>query len=277
VEPIIGTEAIASGALTRGQLRWNYLAAHPNVYLPKGQKRTLLTDAQAAWLWTGRRGIVAGRAAAGLHGVHGIGDSIPIDLIAQHTRKRPGIVVREERIDDDEVQTLGPLPMTTPARTALDLGRHQPRDVAIRHLDELAAATGLGYADVAELLDRYRGARGIQNARGALSLMDGGTRSPRETRLRLMLIDGGLPSPRTSIVLRDGFDTAVIGMGWDGPKVGVSIVDDRPEGYLAIRETERSDVVQRLGWIEILVVDLTRRSSTLQRVRDALRRRGVRV
>jgi hypothetical protein len=70
----LGSEAIAQGTLTRGQLRWNYLKIHPDVYLPKNSSRTLWDDIYAAWLWSGRRGVIAGRAAAALHGAKWVDD-----------------------------------------------------------------------------------------------------------------------------------------------------------------------------------------------------------
>lgn len=103
--PFVGAEAITDGTLTRGQLRWNHTAIHPGVYLPNGVERTVLVNATAAWLWTGRRGIIAGRAAAALHGARWVDPSTPIDVIAEHTRPRGGIVVREERIAPDESPT----------------------------------------------------------------------------------------------------------------------------------------------------------------------------
>jgi hypothetical protein len=96
--PIVGTEAVATGALTRGALRWRYTVVHPNIYLPKDARRDLFTNTVAAWLWTGRKGIVAGRAAAALHGVQWIEDTVPIELIARHGRRQPGVVVRDEQI-----------------------------------------------------------------------------------------------------------------------------------------------------------------------------------
>ena len=39
--PIVGSVAVASGALTRGQLRWNYRPIFPDVYIPKFAERTL--------------------------------------------------------------------------------------------------------------------------------------------------------------------------------------------------------------------------------------------
>jgi len=161
-QPFVGAEAISEGRLTRGQLRWNHTAVHPGVYLPKSAERTLYLSTVAAWLWTGRKGVIAGRAAAALHGAKWVAD---------------------------EISRVGELPVTTPARTALDLARHLPRDVAVAHLDALAAATGVTFENAVALTDKYRGARGIRRARTALALMDAGAQSPEESRLRLMLID----------------------------------------------------------------------------------------
>jgi hypothetical protein len=278
MDPFIGSEAIASGALTRGQLRWNYTALYPNVYVAKDTARSISTNAHAAWLWTGGTGIVAGQAAAALLGVRWIDDLTPIELITNHGRKHPGLIIREERIEDDEVQARGPLSVTTPARTALDLARRLPRDEAVVLMDALARVNHLKRAEVEALVDRYRGARGIRRAYTAVPLMDGGTRSPAETRLRLMFRDAGIPKPRTNIVLEDGGLFAVLGMGWDSYRVGVSFQDPSAWQPASLwQETLHQDVVQRLGWVELLVTPQHWRPKIIHRVRDALRRRGARV
>lgn len=122
-------------------------------------------------------------------------------MITAHTRRRDGVIVREERLAPDETAYVGELPVTSPVRTAWDLARHLPRDTAVAHLDALATATGVSAEDALELSDRYRGARGVRRARTALRLMDRGAQSPEETRVRLLLIDAGLPAPRTQIRL----------------------------------------------------------------------------
>ena len=273
--PIVGTEAIAGGALSRGALRWNYTAVHPNVYLPNDTHRNVYVNTVAAWLWTGRRGIIAGHAAAALHGVQWIDDTVPVELIAKHGRRRPGVLIRDERISDDEVRMLGELPVTSPARTALDLARHLSRDAAVAHLDALAAATGATVSDIRLLEDRYRSARGIRLARTAVDLMDGGARSPRETRVRLLLIDAGLPRPRTNIRVRDDQWEAVIAIGWDGPMVGVDYEDDQPtDGFRAVQDIACEELFQRRGWIHIRVRREHAPRSIVHRVRSALRQRG---
>lgn len=273
--PILGTEAIASGALTRSALRWNYDALLPDVYQHKEARGSVYTSAVAAWLWTRRKGIIAGRAAAALYGVPWIEDDAEIEIIAAHRRRRPGVVVREERISDDEIRTWGELLVTTPARTALDLGRHLPRDAAVAHLDALANVTSLTPPDIATLEERYRGARGMPAARAAIHLMDGGARSPRETALRLLLIDAGLPRPRTAISVGDDEWQTTIGMGWDEPKVGIDCEESR-SGMNAVQETACHDMLQRLGWHHIRVLPQHPRAVIVHRVRQALRLRGWR-
>jgi hypothetical protein len=275
VHPIIGSEALARGELTRGELRWNYTAVHPDVYVPNGQDRTLSANTLAAWLWSRRRGIIAGRAAAAINGVSAIDASTPVEMIGRHARPHPGIVVRDERIADDEVQRFGEMRVTTAARTALDLGRRLPRELAVQYLDELARRSHVTEAEITPLLKRYRGARGIPRARIALSLMDGGTRCLEETRMRLQLHDAGFPRPRTRIIVCDGTQMTTIGMGWDHAKVGLSFVTgSKLDGSLLVQELLRRQIVQRQGWIEFGFASPQHARSQLVAVRNELRRRS---
>ena len=52
------------------------------------------------------QGVVAGRAAAALHGAKWIDATTPVELIADHTRRRKGVIVHEERIASDEITSL---------------------------------------------------------------------------------------------------------------------------------------------------------------------------
>ena len=275
-QPFVGAEALAGTALTRGQLRWNYTKLHPGVYVPNGAERTVLLNSVATWLWTGRKGIIAGRAAAALHGARWVAASTPIEVIAEHTRRRTGVIVREERIADDEIVYIGDLPVTTTARTAFDLARHLPRDEAVARLDALAKATGITSADAVALLARYRGARGVRRAQIALALMDGGAQSPRETSLRLTLIDDGLPAPRTQIRVTDGVNEAFIDMGYDEPQVGLDYEgrhhsDDRGQ---YVYDIGRAELIDHQKWIDIRVVAEHSKRFTLYRVHEAFARRG---
>src|SRR6185312_9614376 len=249
-EVLVGSEVLTRGALTRGRLRWNYRAIIPDIYIPKQTLPSLRDRTVGAWLWSSRGGVVAGRAAAALHGARWIDATTPIDLIWQCGRPPDGIVVRNERIDADEIVEIFGLPVTSIERTAMDLARHLPRDLAVRHLDALSAATDVKATDVALLEDRHPRARGLPRARIALDLMDGGAQSPKETWLRLVLIDAGLPAPRTQIRVSDGVSAAFIDMGYEEPMVGLDYegkhhANDR-EQY--VYDIGRAELIERQGW-----------------------------
>ena len=271
----IGSKALRSGRVTRGQLRWNYTAVHPDVYVDKALERTLGVNTRAAALWV-PDGIIAGRAAAALHGAGFVEDSTPIELIGRSRRARQGVIVREERIDTDEIIRVDDLTVSTPARTALDLARHLPRGEAIARLDALAAATGIGVHDVLDLASRYPGARGIRKARAIAPLLDAGAQSPRESWLRLLLIDGGFPRPATQIRVSDGVRTAFVDMGWEKLRIGLEYDgeqhhSDRPQ---YVKDIARLEMLGKLDWLVIRVVKEHSRESIVRRVHEAFRRRG---
>jgi very-short-patch-repair endonuclease len=185
-------------------------------------------------------------------------------------------VARNERIEADEIVDINNMLVTSPARTALDLARHLPRDVAVRHLDALTRATGVTTGDALSLTGRYPRARGLRRSEVALSLTDSGAQSPKETWLRLLLIDAGLPAPRTQIRVSDGVSEAFIDMGYDGPKVGLDYDGqhhsaDRKQ-YL--HDIGRAELIERQGWINIRVVAEHSRRFIIHRISDAFARRG---
>jgi hypothetical protein len=258
----IGSEALASGALTRGQLRWNYRLMYPDVYIAKEVTPSLLQRTVGAWLWSRRRGVISGLAAAARHGARDIDNSSDIELIWCGKRPPPGIVARNERIEGDEVADIEGLPVTSAERTALDLARHCARDAAVVRLDALASATGLTLARVTNLLDRYRGGRNITQSVEALVLMDGGSRSPKETMVRLALRDAGFPPPRTDFRLTDGAAGATIALGYEAPKVGVDFGSAGP------------DFAARMGWKMIPAGDMGGPQLVVYHVRAAVIERG---
>jgi hypothetical protein len=275
-EVFIGTERLVSGALTRSQLRWNYASMFPGVYAPRAAATDLRSRIAGAWLWSGRDGIIAGRAAASLHGAEYVEADTPIELIGGRDRSPTGIVIRNERIDADEVVEIGGMLVTSPARTALDLGRHLHRDEAVRHLDALARASRIGPADALSLVSRHRRARGLRRAEIALDLMDGGAQSPKETSLRLLVMDAGYPRPRTQIRVSDGFAEAFIDLGWDEPKIGLDYDGEQHQTNRRrfVHDIGRNELIARERWTDIHVVAEHSRAFILHRLREASERRG---
>ncbi len=271
----IGSEALRSGRLTRGQLRWNYTAVHPNVYIPRGTRRTLAVNTRAAALWV-PNGVVTGRAAAALHGARYVGDDTPIELIGRSRRAQPGVIVRSDRIARDEIIELSGLRVGTPARAALDISRHLPRGAALAHLDALAAATGLHTEDVLRIAERYPGARGVRQTRQLVPLLDAGAESPRESWLRLLVMDAGFPRPQTQIRVSDGCMTAYLDMGWEELRIGLEYDGDQHRSDRAqyVKDLARHEMFTHLDWLVIRVVKEHSRARVLHRVGEAFRLRG---
>ena len=273
---LLGSEVVASGVVTRGQLRWNYRAIYPDVYIPRDSTPTMPTRAEAAWLWSKRRSVVTGRAAAALHGALWVDDTTPVELVWANNHTPAGIVSHRDRIADDEICEVGGITVATPARTALDLGRKLPRDAAIIHLDALARATGISIEDVQPLTKRYAGTKGVRLCRQALDLMDAGSQSPKETWLRLILIDARYPRPQTQIPLYEyGVPVAHLDMGWPHIRVSVEYDGDqhRTDRTTYVKDMRRGELVNRLDWLNVRVVKEDRRIDILGRVREAWARR----
>jgi hypothetical protein len=119
-------------------------------------------------LWSKRKAVIAGVAAAGLHGALWVNADHPIGLIAASSRPQEGLIVRNEHLRDGEITKVAGLPVTTAARTAFDLGRHLPADDAVALIDMLMHAISFPVDDVRVLAREHKGARGIRRLRAVL-------------------------------------------------------------------------------------------------------------
>lgn len=248
--PILGADALASGLLTPDQLRHRYRPVFRGVYLLKDHRPTLFERIAAARLIV-PKAIIAGPAAAALHGAKWVDDDVIIDVVGR-CRPQPGLKGREETLRACESTTVRGIPVTTSARTAFDIARRLPRIPAIVHLDALMRASSYSIEDVMLLTKVHRGARGLVALRKALPHIDGGAESPKETWLRMLFVDAGLPKPTTQFVVytADGRYIKRLDMVWEKYKVGVEYDGD---AHLTRRDVYARDVwvgreLQRVRW-----------------------------
>lgn len=196
-------------------MRQLYEPVYPGVYAPAGVELTARQRAHAAWLWSRRRAVVAGNSAAALLGAKWVNPALDAELVHANRKPPPRIVVHTDRLAPHETVAVDGVAVTTPARTAFDIGRRTPsRLQAVQRLDALANSTDVKVADVQAVIAEHTGARGLVRLRAVLPLIDGGAESPQETWTRLVLIDAGLPKPQTQIRVFDDYGDFVAASTW---------------------------------------------------------------
>ena len=198
--PLRGMEGVFRGSeaqsrLTRHELRTQYRRLLPDVYAPKRTVLTLQQRATAAWLWSGRAGVVAGLTASALLGSEWVDGNV-VELNWPNHRAPAGVRTRNDTLLDDEITTVAGLPVTTVERTAFDLARRDGESRAVARLDALARATDFKTRDVLAVADRHPHVRWLRRVDRLLDLVDPGAESPKESWLRMMLISEGYPRPR---------------------------------------------------------------------------------
>ncbi len=266
------------GALTPYQLRSRFKALHPDVYAPTGTELTAIQRAYAAWLWSKRRGIVAGQSASALHGAKWVDHRQPAQLLYGNRHPPHGIVTWSERFAPHEIQRIRDMRVTTPARTAFDLASRYPLGKAVAAIDALARASRLKPADVELLAARYQGHRNIRRARRVLTLVDPGAESPQETWLRLLVIAAGYPPPRTQIPVYGPYGelVGIVDMGWEERKLALEY---EGEHHRTNRRVFNNDIARHetmttdLGLIVIRVTAEDTQGGILRRLGAAWARR----
>jgi very-short-patch-repair endonuclease len=272
---VLATEVLASGELTRRDLRRRYAKVHRNVYIRRDTELTARDRAQAAWLWSGRRATMVGHSAAAVLGCAWLPPDGPVEVSHSRRPAAQGIINRSYTFADDEVRTVAGLRCTTPARTAYDLGRLLPLPMGVIRVDALLNATGERVAAVEDIASRYPGARNIRRLRKTLELVDAGAESPQESRVRLLLVRAGLPRPVTQIPV----GRRRIDMGWPDAMVGVEYDGEQhftsPDDYA--NDIERLEFLAANGWLIVRVSSTQlryRKGDIISRVVAARRAHG---
>ncbi len=201
----------------------------------------VVTDWTACWFWTG----------VSRPGDH---EQEPLPSFFRpsgHDRFRNGICESGERtLHPADVVEADDLLVTTPLRTAWDLGRLAHRDIAIGALDALLRH---GTFELDELVDgtaRFKGMRGVVQLRALAPLADPRAESPGESTLRLRWLDiPALPRPEPQIsITAHGQEVYRIDLGVRELRYGCEYDGEafHPDG--AADRARREDLDRRFGW-----------------------------
>ena len=235
------------------------------VFVDAAAADTLELRSQAVVAAVPRNVVVCDRTAAWLHGVDVTGLSGPLDLPpldvyridGDNRIRREACKAGTRTLSMLDVQLLDGLAVTTPLRTALDLGRLLPRGEAIGALDGLLR---LGRFDVDDLyveLPRFRGARGVVQLRRLVPLADAGAESPAESRLRLQLHDAGLPPPAVQYEVRTAYGALVARLDLAYPDLLLAVEYDGRDFHTTpqaqAHDRARRARLCRLGWTVVVL------------------------
>lgn len=139
--PFLGRQAVRRGELSAWQLQRDYRPVYRNVYLSKQSTLTALTRARAAWLWSGGDGTLTGLSAAAVLGTKWLSPDDPAEVSRANRHAPAGITIRSYDLNVRETFVCNGIRVTTPERTAFDIGRLLSRDRSIPAMDALANAT----------------------------------------------------------------------------------------------------------------------------------------
>jgi hypothetical protein len=183
--------------VARGQVR----RVCRGVYAVTQAPDDLAFRARALGLVVSPSAVVTDRTAAWLHGVDILPRSAltippPVSVFQRPgTRsRRDGVASGERMLLPRDVVEVGGLAVTSPLRTALDLGRLLWRFDALGALDQFLRI-GVAADELLAEVERFKGFRGVVQLRFLASLADPRAESLAESALRLHWYDAGLPKP----------------------------------------------------------------------------------
>lgn len=233
-----------------------------------------------------RHHVVTDRTAAWLHGidahVYAEHDGVPpVETCALRGHEPTTVAGTDGRTRDlrpEDVMVLHGLRVTTPLRTAMDLGCCLRRRDAFAVLNAFASRYGLTSADYVRELGRYRRRRGVVQLRGLVGLVVPMVESARESWVLLEIADAGLPLPEAQVWVEvDGVPTYRLDFAYRRRRVCVEYdgEDAHASTDQRARDESRRTWLRAQGWIVIVVRNGDFTGAALDRwtgeLREALR------
>ena len=235
-----------------------------SVYADASLPDNLLLRTAALRLVTTPAAVVADRTAAWLHGVDTFAyreleilPPLEVCVLPDSNRvRRRGVRGRTRDLTADDLMAVGGLCVTTPLRTALDLGCGLRRRDALAALDGFMRHHDVTRAQLRAELDRFAGRRGVIQLRQLIEIAHELSESPGESATRLAIIDAGLPPPELQHwVTVNGVPTYRLDLAYPAHRVAVEYdgreFHDSPEQRA--KDAARRRWLREHGWTVIVV------------------------
>jgi very-short-patch-repair endonuclease len=190
---------VGEGAIDRRIRLCRLHRVHRGVYLVGHTVAPSRAREMAAVLACGPRAVVSHRTAAGLWALLSPDRlrAVDVTVVESWAKSRPGVKVHlARRLERRDLRQLDGIPITSPARTLLDLAVVVPTDAFERALAEAEARRLVRERDLKDVLSRNRGRRGAGVLRaffvGQEAVLQ---RSRAERRLLSLVRAAALPAP----------------------------------------------------------------------------------
>lgn len=264
--PFTASQAAAAGvtrAVLRRLLRDHYIRRLvKGVFVAAQTPETLLLRAQALRLVVPEDVVIVDWTAVWLYtGVLPPNQHLevpPVSLFrpAGHGRLRNGLCSSGERsFGRDDVVAVEGLAVTTPIRTAWDIGRFAPRDLAIGALDALLRMGDFSQPELQAGVEQFRKQRGVVQLRDLAPLADGRSQSTGESVLRLRWHDlPSLPPPEPQVPILDARGNEIYYLDLGVRELRFAVEYDGEEFHssdedVAHDRARRRWIEQNRGWI----------------------------
>jgi hypothetical protein len=208
---------------------------------------SVVTDFTASWFWAGvdRPGTQ--------HGV----PRLSVYRFRGHDRLRNTLVEGGERwfLPSDVTPLDGKVSITTPKRTAWDLGRFQPRILALGGMDALARSGAFTVEELCADVERFRRQRGVVQLRRLAPLVDPRAESPGESALRLRWREAPyMPPPELQIPVVDDSGRQLYRIDLGVEELGLGVEYDGELHHSSERDRahdarRRRDLRNRFRWL----------------------------
>ncbi len=260
---------LASSGLTRRALRHRLAsgairAVLPGAYLAAGVPLTVALRAQALQLVVPPHAVVCRATASWLYEVPGpfLGADAwtpTLDLAVVEgaaALRRPHVNSFVEHLAPEDICLVDGIRVTTPLRTAADLGRWLGRYDAIGSLDAFLRSGLVGREQLVAEADRWFGFRYVKQLRELVRFADPMAESHRESWLRLLLHDAGFPPVELQWPVERGPGTEPYRLDLAIPSLRTAFEYDGADSHgpeQTAHDDERRRFIRGLGWTLLVV------------------------
>jgi very-short-patch-repair endonuclease len=285
---LFSREQLCGLGVTKGMIqrrlaagRWERM--NPRVFRIAGAPESWRQSLRAATLGWGDGAVSSHRSAAGLWRLAGF-EPGPIELTVPGLRQRAvPVIVHRNVLFEADVTIREAIPVTTPARTLIDLASVCPPDAVEKAFDDALRRKMISIPRMVWRLDEIEGRGGRPGVSLMRSLVEARAegivpQSVLETRLLRVMVRAGIPRPVSQHrIRRDGGQIAVVDFAFPAEKVAVEADGYRwHSGRIKWQDDlKRRNRLSSMGWLVIHVTwdDLANRpDSVVESIARALGR-----